>query len=171
MITEPKLKEARDILAQVANGVTIVVAPQSISVGTPDNPAVCMKKAITVKWMQTQFGQPENRRHVHTEVDWDAVIASLAVDTIVLQEAVLDGTKAYKSAVIWHEYGHVQFGASENGNVYLYELQQLHANEADLGAGAVLKVVQDRLPSYRKAVDPNIVGLSGFLHATWQITL
>lgn len=171
MITEPKLKEARDILAQVANGVTIVVAPQSISVGTPDNPAVCMKKPITVDWMKKQFGQAENRRHVHTEVDWDTVIASLALDTIVLQEAVLDGTQAYKSAVIWHEYGHVQFGASENGDVYHYELQQLHANEAALGAAAVLKVVQNRLSSYRKAVDPNTAGLRAILQNHWQITL
>lgn len=171
MITEPKLKEARDILAQVAAGVTIVVAPQSISVGTADNPAVCMKKPITVSWMRTQFGQAENRRHVHAEVDWDAVVESLAVDTIVLQEAVLDGTKAYKSAVIWHEYGHVQFGPSESGSVYLYEVEQLHAHEAALGSAAVLKVVRDRLPSYRSAVDPKVADLRNFLQATWKITL
>lgn len=171
MITNATIADAQAILAQVAGNGTIVVVPQSISVGTADNPAICLKKQIQVTWIRNQMGQPENRRHVAPDVDWDALIASVALNTIVVQEAVFDGTPAYKSAVIWHENGHVLYGAAESGDVYLYEVTELTNHQNALGTPAVRTVLVARTPSYRAAVDPGKIPLRTFLQATWNITL
>jgi hypothetical protein len=172
MITNAIIAQAQAILAQLAGGGgTIVVVPQSISVGTADNPAICLKKPIQVKWVKDQMGQQENRRHVAPDVDWDALIASVGLDTIVVQEAVFAGTQAYKSAVIWHENGHVLYGAAESGDVYLYEVVELTTHQNDLGVPAVRTVLQARTASYRAAVDPGKAALRVYLLNNWNINL
>ncbi|MFV2088859.1 hypothetical protein [Micromonospora sp. LOL_021] len=171
MISNAMLQQAATILGQVANGVNIVVVPQSMSVGTADNPAICLKSAIQVNWVKKQMAAPEVRKYVEGDVDWDGIIGTVAIDTLVIQEGVFDGTVAYRSAVIWHEHGHVLHGKTENGNVYLYEVTNLTNNVATLGNAEVRDVLEKRSGAYRAAVDPGVAALRQFLQQNWQITL
>jgi hypothetical protein len=172
MITNAILAQARVILTQVAgDGGLIVVVPQSMPVGTEENPGLCLGTDVQVKEIQDQMGQAETRKHIAPDVNWDALIARVRLDTIVVREAVFGGTKAYQSAVIWHENCHVMYGATENGDVYLQEVVLLTTYSNDLGVDAVRTVLEGRIPAYRAAVDPGKSGLASYLRNTWSITL
>lgn len=169
-ITSAVLADARELLAQVGGAVNLIVVPRAMSVGTAENPAICIKKDITVKWVKQQMGQPEISKDVDASVDWQAMIDGVGINTIVLHEGAFSGTKADKAAVVWHEYGHVVHGADESGNVYLYEITNLFNNQAPLGEKAVKSLVTRRSKSaYNKAVDPGKAALSAFLATNWGI--
>ncbi|MDG4770349.1 hypothetical protein [Solwaraspora sp. WMMD792] len=171
MISNAMLQQAGTILGQVANGVNIVVVPQSMSVGTAENPAICLKSAIQVNWVKKQMAAPEVRKYVEDDVAWDGIIGTVALDTLVIQEGVFDGTMAYRSAVIWHEHGHVLHGKTENGNVYLYEVTSLVNAVGVLDDEEIRNVLEARSGAYRAAVDPGVAALRQFLQQNWQITL
>jgi hypothetical protein len=173
MVTQDLIDEAVAILNQIAMGAILVV-PDSVAFG--DNPAITLKKAIHVNLYRQQLVAPEVLKYVDAGIiaQWPGWAAGIAVDTILVNEGILAGRdKALKCAVIWHEQGHVVHGASESGNVYLSEVQNL-ANAAGTGyltAPAVANVVAARVPNYRKAVNPGRAALDAFVLLNWNIVL
>jgi hypothetical protein len=175
MVSDAYLNEAAAIVAQVAQGpARVVVVPASLSVGTAENPAICIKKTLTLNWVRNQMGADEVLKYVGQDArgTWDNLRTNLALDDIVVSEGVFEKALAYKSAVVWHEYGHVLHGSAESGDVYHYEVNELTNRQAQIGGQqAVRTVLQGRVPSYRKAVDPGVATLRGLLANTWQIQI
>ena len=171
MVTQQTLDEAKAILIQVVNPApNVIVVPASMSVGDANNPAICIKKAITKKWVTDQLSQPEIQRGFK-DVDVSQLSTTVDINTLVISEGVFDRkTPAYKSAVVWHEHGHVLHGPAESGNVYLYEVTCLH-NAGGLDTSAVSQVVRARISSYKLATDPGVGALRTFLQNTWAITI
>jgi hypothetical protein len=172
-VTSQALSSAADILAQLApqQAATVVVVPASMSVGTAENPALCLKKPLQLKWAKDQMAAPEVTKSVHTDIHdlWAELRANLKLNDILISEGVFEKSLAYKSAVVWHEYGHVVSGATENGNVYLVEVQNL-ANL--IGVEPSRAVVTERAASaYKKALNPGRAALSTFVSTTWGITI
>lgn len=172
MVTQDLIDKALAILHTVAPGGAILAVPDSVAFG--DNPAITLKLPLTVTTYKKQLVAPEVVKYVDPALNaqWLNYANALAVDTILVNEGIVASQdRALKSAVIWHEQGHVLNTRTESGNVYLFEVQSLQNAVADLGANNVQRIVQSRVPQYRMAVDPGKTALSNFVQATWGIQI
>lgn len=159
MVTPDVLETARQVLGQLTrNGpVHIIVVPDSVGLG--DNPAITIKKSLHLSMYRSQLQTDNVTKYVDKKLleggEWKRIVDSMALNTILVQEGmVVSRDQTLRAAVIWHEYGHVLHGAAESGNVYLHEIESLWAACKALGEENVRRVIQDRVPQYRKAVDP-----------------
>lgn len=173
MIHNNDIQAAQAILAAAPNsaGVNLLVVPDSIGMG--DNPAITIKMQLHATSYQKQLQAPECLKYIHATLQpaWPGLVANVAINTILVKEGIAQSNnQVLKSAVIWHELGHVLHGAPESGQVYLHEVTNIFNA---FGGPNSLNTVTARMPQYRMtpAADPNRAALAGFLLANWNLIL
>jgi hypothetical protein len=120
----------------MVGGGTIVVVPSGVDMQA-GNSAICLKSGTQCTAFKMKLAKV---RGAYDDELYEKVREMIDVDTILVKLYVLSEPDPKRCGIIWHEYGHVQYGAAENGNVFAHELESIENN---ISAAAAQKYVDD----------------------------
>ena len=117
---------ARDALLLIGGATEVVVLSDSVNMsGT--NEALTMTAAMHV---ESYRGTVESTAQ-SLDVEAGAIMARIKMNTILVKESTVRAGGVYLHGVLWHEYGHVLYGAAENGLVFSHEVAALRKVHGD----------------------------------------
>lgn len=161
MITAGEVEAAENVLSQIGGGDNIVVVPDDAFMGTmaQDNPAVTIKDSNKIMLFKNQLESFHDQGRYETSL-YEKLLKRVGDNTIVIKQKVLGFGGLQLRGTIWHEHGHVKFGAPENGHVFAYELQCLRDQRSDDDARAFVEAHRKNGAYYTDtAVEPGINAL------------
>jgi len=110
-------------LRMIGGNTEIVIVPGSVDM-QPGNSAITIKSGDQIENYRGQIGAAAAKMQ---GVDATAVKARVQIDTILIKEGLMRAGGLDMRGNIWHEYGHVLYGAAESGSVFAHEVNAIAA--------------------------------------------